>query len=94
MSRFTQQHVDQWRDDGFCVIDDFFTAVEIAPLLDDYERLYPAQPEGSKEPVYLDRKAEDYPTARRSQFVNIHSMPYDGSVELNLISLHPAILKF
>ena len=94
MLRFNQQHVDQWREDGFCVIDDFFTTMEIAPLLDDYERLYPAQPEGSREAVYLDRKAVDYSAARRSQFVNIHSLPYDGSVELNLISLHPALIDF
>ena len=94
MLRFNQQHVDQWREDGFCVIDDFFTTMEIAPLLDDYERLYPTQPEGSREAVYLDRKAEDYSAARRSQFVNIHSLPYDGSVELNLISLHPALIDF
>ena len=94
MSRFTAKHVTEWRKDGFCVIDNFFTAEEITPLLVDFERLYPGQPEGVQEPVYMDREAEDFTDARRSQFINIHSLPYDGSVELNLISLHPALIHF
>ena len=94
MSRFKAKHVSQWRKDGFCVIDNFFTAEEITPLLVDFERLYPGQPEGAQDPVYMDREAEDFSDARRSQFINIHSLPYDGSVELNLISLHPALIHF
>ena len=94
MMRFTEKHVAQWREDGFCVIDDFFSAEEMAPLLADYEKLYAEsrQPERAQDAVYMDPKSEDYPTARRSQFVNIHTMPYEGSVELNLISLHPALI--
>ena len=95
MMRFTEKHVAQWREDGFCVIDDFFSAEEMAPLLADYEKLYAEsrQPERAQDAVYMDRKSEDYPTARHSQFVNIHTMPYEGSVELNLISLHPALIN-
>ena len=94
MMRFTEKHVAQWREDGFCVIDDFFSTEEMAPLLADYEILYAEsrQPERAQDSVYMGRKSEDYPTAGRSQFVNIHTMPYEGSVELNLISLHPALI--
>jgi len=94
MVRFTEEHVARWREDGFCVIEDFFSVDEIAPLIEDFERLYPAQPEEAQEPVYMDPKAEDYALARRAQFKNIHSLPYDGGIELNLISLHPALIKF
>ena len=94
MLRFTDRHVSEWREDGFCVIDDFFTCEEMAPLLVDYESLYEAPPEGLRDPVYMDRNAEDYSVSRRSQFSNIHSMPYEGSVELNLISIHPALIQF
>ena len=94
MIRFTDEHVAQWREDGFCVIDDFFSSEEITPLVADFESLYPAQPEDAREPVYMDPEADDYAVARRSQFRNIHSLPYDGGIELNMISLHPALIRF
>ena len=93
---FTTEHVRQWRADGFCVIPDFFTAEEIAPLLNDFEVLYAdaTQPAGEADPVILDRKADDYVGSRRSQFLNIHTMPYEASIEMNLISMHPKLIAF
>ena len=38
--RFSQDHIRQWRDDGFCVIENFFTEEEYRPLLADFEMLY------------------------------------------------------
>lgn len=93
---FTEQHVEDWRRDGFCVVPDFFSADEIAPLLADFESLYAevAQPAGESDPVYTDRTAEDYLQARRSQFLNIHTMPYEAGIEMNLISMHPRLIEF
>ena len=63
---FTQQHVDDWRKDGFCVVPDFFTPEEIEPLLKDFEVLYEeaAQPADQSDPVFMDPNAEEYLQAR------------------------------
>ena len=38
--RFTQEHIDRWRKEGFAIIPRFFKPDEIAPILDDFELLY------------------------------------------------------
>ena len=45
--RFTQEHVDQWRAEGFVLIPEFFTEEELAPLRRDYERLYGHRGDGN-----------------------------------------------
>lgn len=94
--RFTQQHVDQWREDGFCVIEDFFTPDEITPVLSDYETLYQQamQPVGHNTVKVVDAEHEDADTNGGMQFQNIHTLPYNASVETNLISLHPQLIAF
>ena len=40
MSRFSELDVAAWREDGFTIVPEFFSAAELAPVLADYERLY------------------------------------------------------
>jgi hypothetical protein len=90
--RFSAAHVEQWREEGFVIIERFFTEDEYAPLLEDFENLYGAAGEGNGQ-----GSAERFtgPGANRSlQFKNIHVLPYEASSALNLISLHPALIEF
>ena len=91
--RFDSADIEAWRNDGFAIIPGFFRADEIAPIVADYERLY-----GQRRPAVgevMDRKeAGQIGRFDKHQFMNIDSLPYDGSVELNLLSLHPALIAF
>ncbi len=93
--RFTQVHVDQWREDGFCVIENFFTAEEYKPVLADFEDIYKdeAQPE-ERGNLRVLQEGDDVALNRTTQFKNIHSLPYNASIEMNLISLHPQLIAF
>ncbi len=93
--RFTQDHVDQWREDGFCVLENFFTPEEYEPVLADFEDIYRdvAQPEEQAMKRML-KGGDDVDLNRATQFQNIHSLPYNASVEMNLISLHPQLIAF
>jgi ectoine hydroxylase-related dioxygenase (phytanoyl-CoA dioxygenase family) len=96
MNRFSELDVAAWREDGFALVPDFFSAQELAPVVADYERLYGTISEGSgqaideKEPGDIGALGE----FRDKQFKNIDTLPYEGSEELNLLSLHPALISF
>ena len=93
--RFSQAHVDEWREEGFCIIDNFFTSEEIAPVLADYEQLYAdAAAAASGKARVVDPAADNYLANRRSQFNNLDNLPYHGGIEMNLISLHPQLIAF
>lgn len=95
MSRFTDDHVSAWREEGFAIVPGFFFEEEIAPLRQDYERRYGTR--GDSDGQAVTRRAENGGVLgefRERQFKNIDTLPYEGSIELNLISLHPALIEF
>ena len=90
--RHTPAHVAQWQQQGFVLIDDFFSFDEIAPIIADYEQIYGKRGEGDGN--LLDKKINGFDATHAKQFKNIHTLPYEGSVQMNLISLHPALIEF
>lgn len=93
--RFTQNDVDQWREDGFCIIENFFTKEEYQPVLADYEEIYrDVALSADQASVRVLQKGDDFDLNRATQFKNIHSLPYKASVEMNLISFHPQLIAF
>jgi ectoine hydroxylase-related dioxygenase (phytanoyl-CoA dioxygenase family) len=91
--RFERADVAAWRDDGFAIMPGFFSAEEIAPIVADYERLYGARRPSAAEA--LERKtAGQIGRFDKHQFMNIDMLPYEGSVAMNLLSLHPALIAF
>ena len=91
--RHQPHHLEQWRQDGFVIIEDFFTPDEIAPLFADFEMLYAHLAPNQAEAVALNKKeAGGLGKFHPKQFQNIDSLPYEGSIDLNLISLHPALI--
>ena len=67
--RSTQDHVDQWREDGFCVLENFFTPEEYEPVLADFEEIYRdlAQPEEQAMRRVLE-EGDDVDLNRATQF--------------------------
>ncbi len=98
MNRYTQAHIDEWRDGGFTIIERFFAEDEYRPLLDDFESLYGDLARNPQEgAAKILREGEDPQESARNralQFKNIHNLPYEGSAALNLISLHPRLIAF
>ena len=93
--RFTDDHIKQWREDGFVLIPDFFTEEEIAPVRADFDLLYQDRAKGEGVGAVLNVKAEGALGASHpKQFKNIDSLPYNASSAINLISLHPALIAF
>jgi hypothetical protein len=93
--RFTGDHVAEWREQGFTVIPRFFSPAEYEPVLADFEALYghlaTAQTTGAPKQI---NDGDDIAANRMSQFSHIDNLPYNASVAINLISLHPQLIAF
>ncbi len=96
MNRFSELDVAAWREEGFAILPGFFSKEELAPVIADYERLYGMTGEGDGHALNLKESGDSGASFefREKQFKNIDTLPYDGSVELNLLSLHPALISF
>ena len=93
--RHKQAHVDQWIEEGFTLIPNFFTQAEIEPIIADFEELYQDRGKGEGVGMPLDKKEEGAIGAGHpKQFMNIDSLPYNASAAINLISLHPASVSY
>jgi ectoine hydroxylase-related dioxygenase (phytanoyl-CoA dioxygenase family) len=92
--RFSAQHIEQWREEGFVVIKRFLEPAEYEPVLQDFETLYRDAGKGDGVGSALQLTRDDARASRGSQFKNIHVLPYDGSSAINLISLHPELIAF
>jgi ectoine hydroxylase-related dioxygenase (phytanoyl-CoA dioxygenase family) len=93
--RFSRADIEQWRGEGFVVIERFFGAREYEPVLQDFEALYrdAGQGNGASALYQAQQRAEDR-SSRARQFINIHVLPYEGSSAINLLSLHPELMTF
>jgi hypothetical protein len=93
--RHQPHHLEQWQQDGFVIIEDFFTPDEIAPLFEDFEALYDHLAPAQSAAVALNKKqAGVLGKVHPKQFQNIDSLPYEASIDLNLISMHPGLIAF
>lgn len=92
--RFTDQHVRQWHDEGFVIIERFFEESEYAPVLQDFEALYRDASRGDGKSTLYQSLQYDDRSSRARQFLNIHVLPYEGSSAINLLSLHPELTAF
>ena len=89
--RFSPADIEQWKNEGFVVIERFFGAREYEPVLQDFEVLYRDAGKGEDAAP----PSKEVAAARRDralQFKNIHVLPYEGSTAINLMSLHPELI--
>ncbi len=91
LKRHHSQHVETWHREGAVVIEDFFNPREIEPIYNDYVRLYGTQGSGNGETLAVDT-GQPAGAFHPKQFKNLETLPYEGSVEMNLISLHPSLI--
>ncbi|MAD06028.1 MAG: hypothetical protein CMP86_01300 [Gammaproteobacteria bacterium] len=87
----TDQQIAQWHKDGAVVIEDFFTAAEIAPIYADYQAQYGVQGQGDGKALDV-KPAGSVGASHRKQFMNVDILPYQGSVAMNMISLNPRLI--
>lgn len=93
MAKFSNEHVKEWREEGFVIIENFFDPADIDPVRAEYERIYGTQREGLGAKLDL-KEAGSVGEFRPEQFKNLDSFPYDGAAPLNLLSLHPDLISF
>ena len=88
-NRFTDVHIDQWRRDGGVLIEQFFTADEVAAVRQDFEQVFGRKAGATTARTFEDNKAKFDP----SQFGTFEAVPFDCSPALNLIGVHPQLIK-
>ena len=81
MTILNREHIDSWKQDGVTIVENFFDENDMLPIQEDYNKLYGEK--GRVKPNLTDFK---------KQFEIIDVLPYSGSVNLNLISLHPKLI--
>ena len=90
--RFGPAHVDVWRRDGCVLIPNFFTSEEVAAVRADFELVF-GRARGTGEPL---NKKKDGELGRfnPAQFTTFEAIPFECSPALNLIGVHPALIRF
>jgi hypothetical protein len=90
--RFQSEHVAAWRQDGCVLIKNFFTNKEVAAVSADFELAF-GRTRGGAEPL---NKKKDGELGRfnPAQFTTFEAIPFECSSALNLIGVHPALVRF
>lgn len=92
--RFNEDHLRSWHETGFAIIENFFVPDEIAPVLEDFETLYGQVREADGVGRELNLKQDDQVGSfSRDQFKHFDNLPYPASPAINLISLHPELIR-
>jgi hypothetical protein len=91
MERFSEQNIEDWRTEGFAIMENFFTPGEYLPIREEYERIY-GLPGETRQQVLNLKEDNSIGEMRSDQFKNIDEFPYQGSAELNMLSLHPQLI--
>jgi len=90
--RFRPQHVEAWRRDGCALIENLFTADEVAAVAADFETVF-GRTEGAAEGLSKKKEGE-LGRFNAAQFKTFDAVPFDCSPALNLIGVHPALVAF
>jgi len=91
-ARFSPAQVDAWRRDGGVLIEHFFTTEEVAAVHADFITVFGrdagnARALNSKQPGEVGR-------FNGAQFATFEAIPFDCSPALNLIGVHPELIRF
>ncbi|HEY5107475.1 MAG TPA: phytanoyl-CoA dioxygenase family protein [Caulobacteraceae bacterium] len=90
--RFISQHVEAWRRDGVTLVQHFFTPEEVAAVRADFERVF-GRSAGGDQPLNK-KKDNEIGRFHGAQFKTLDAVPFDCSLALNLIVVHPALIAF
>jgi hypothetical protein len=105
--RATEDELEQWRTEGWVVLEGLVSTEEIDAALPDLWQLYPtpeeyfADPESEKvqifhsgNPFLRKVKTAGTPFAAYDQFVGLRQFPWPGSGALNRLAVHAGIVDF
>ncbi len=90
--RFTSGHLETWRREGGVVIERFFTPEEVAAVVADFDLVFGRDAGG--EEALNKKEAGEVGRFNPAQFAMIEPVPIDCSPALNLIGVHPALIRF
>lgn len=90
-ARHSPEQVQAWRDDGAVLLPGLLTAAEVAPVVRDFEMLYPDCVAGAQQAVQLTADGQ-VGAFNQDQFSHFDDLPFACSSALNLIALHPALM--
>jgi len=93
--RHSPEDIRLWQHEGFAIMPAFFSREEIEPIFADYEQVY-GEPHRNATDGEPNRKTLKTPLGKfnNDQFRNMDTFPYEGSPELMMLSLHPALIAF
>ena len=93
--RHSPEDIRLWQHEGFAIMPAFFSREEIEPIFADYEQVY-GEPHRNATDGESTRKTLKTPLGKfnNDQFRNMDTFPYEGSPELMMLSLHPALIAF
>ena len=92
MARFTDHDIAEWREHGGTLLEKFFTDEEVAAVAADFRTVF-AQQHGAQEAKVA--KAEgSIGRFDAAQFATFEAIPFDCSPALNLIGVHPELIRF
>lgn len=91
-NRFSQAQVDAWRRDGGVLIERFFTEEEVAAVHADFVTVFGR--EAGAEEALVKKKPGQPGQFNSAQFSTFAAVPFDCSPALNLIGVHPALIRF
>ena len=90
--RFSAGHVDAWRRDGGVLIERFFTPEEVRAVHEDFVQVF-GRAAGADDAMV--KKAPGEPGKfNAAQFSTFAAVPFDCSPALNLIGVHPELIRF
>lgn len=92
MPRFTEQHIADWREHGGTLVKHFFTEAEVAAVAADFRTVFP-QPQQDA-PAVDQKKPGEIGRFDAAQFAAFEAVPFDCSPALNLIGVHPELIRF
>ena len=81
---------NRWIDEGVIVIEDIFDISEIKKIQIDFEKMY-GDASQSKE-RYKTNHTGSESEVYKNQFEFIDTLPFQASLEMNLLSLHPELI--
>ena len=85
--RFNEDHLNTWRTEGGVLIEEFFTPEEVAAVHDDFVHVFGLDRRGA-EPLQKDGRFD------ADQFSAFEAIPFECSPALNLIGVHPELMRF
>lgn len=91
--RFTDEDIAAWNRDGAVLIEDFFSAEELAPVVRDFETLYGDKAPGAQSTARDNKQDGAIGQFEAEQFAHFDDMPFNCSAALNLLGMHPALAE-